>query len=129
MVENQTLHPRAEVYATNALADAITLDGTLKIVSSKNADATLHAEVNRIQYYSIRSSPYDVLRPESLQNTIYIHWKLVSNKTNKTLMEETTTGFSRFFVDSNLQTARQNALPDAMQRTATNIISRITNSF
>ena len=38
-------------------------------------------------------------------------------------------GTSRFAIDSNLQTARTNALPDAMQRAATQVVGRLTDDF
>jgi hypothetical protein len=38
-------------------------------------------------------------------------------------------GVSRFFVDSNLQTARNNALPDALRRAGEALVSRLADGF
>ena len=100
---NKTLIPRGEAIATNSVIDAIASDGTYKI---------------------------DTLRSEVMDNTIIISWKLCDARNPmKILAQGKATGASRFAIDSNLQTARTNALPDAMQRAATQIVGRLSDDF
>jgi hypothetical protein len=130
MFHNDTLHPRAEALATSAATDAIVLDGTYKITNFDKADAVLEGTVHTIDYMALRSTRLDTLRPEELQNTVTLNWKLVdATNRKKVLASGVSTGSSRFFVDSNLQTSRTNALPDALERASTTMVSRLANGF
>lgn len=130
MFHNDTLHPRAEALATSAAADAVVLDGTYRITSFDKADAVLEGTVHRIDYTPLRSTRLDTLRPEELQNTVILNWKLTDARNrSKVLASGSSTGTSRFFVDSNLQTSRTNALPDALQRASESMVSRLANGF
>ncbi|BCX46685.1 lipoprotein [Haloferula helveola] len=130
MFKNDTLHPRAEAIATSSVADALVEDGTYRIASRADADAVLEGTVHLIDYVQIRSARLDTLRPEELQNTVTLNWTLRdAADPNKVLATGTSSGTSRFFVDSNLQTSRNNALPDALQRASEALVSRIANGF
>lgn len=130
MFHNDTLHPRAEALATSAATEAMVSDGTYKITSLNKADAVLEGTVHEIQYTPLRSTRLDTLRPEELQNTVILNWKLLDARDRtKVLASGSSTGTSRFFVDSNLQTSRTNALPDALQRASEAMISRLSNGF
>jgi len=130
MFHNDTLHPRAEALATSAAADAIVQDGTYRITSLDKADAVLEGTVHTVDYMAIRTTRLDTLRPEELQNTVTINWKLKDAKDpTKLLASGVSTGTSRFFVDSNLQTSRTNALPDALQRASEAMVSKLANGF
>ena len=130
MFHNDTLHPRAEALATSAATEAIVSDGTYRITSQGKADAVLEGTLHEIQYTPLRSTRLDTLRPEELQNTVILNWKLMDARNpGKVLASGSSTGTSRFFVDSNLQTSRNNALPDALQRASESMISRLANGF
>jgi hypothetical protein len=130
MFHNDTLHPRAEALATSAATEAIVSDGTYRITSDAKADAVLEGTLHRIEYTPLRSTRLDTLRPEELQNTVILNWKLTDARDrNKVLASGSSAGTSRFFVDSNLQTSRNNALPDALQRASESMISRLANGF
>jgi hypothetical protein len=130
MFHNDTLHPRAEALATSAAGDAVVLDGTYKITSLDKADAVLAGTVHTIDYTALRTTRLDTLRPEELQNTVTLTWTLKDARDpTKVLASGVSTGTSRFFVDSNLQTSRNNALPDALQRASEAMVSRIANGF
>jgi hypothetical protein len=130
MCRNSTLHPRAEALATSAAADAIVLDGTYRITSYDQADAVLETTLRSIEYTPLRSSRLDTLRPEELENIVTLDWKLKDARNpTKLLASGTSTGRSRFFVASNLQTSRNNALPDALQRASESMVSRLANGF
>ena len=121
MFHNDTLHPRA---------DAMVQDGTYRITSLDKADAVLEGTVRTIDYMALRTARLDTLRPEELQNTVTLTWTLKDAKNPaKTLASGISTGTSRFFVDSNLQTSRTNALPDALQRASESMVSKLANGF
>lgn len=130
MFSNATLHPRAEVLATSAVIDALVRDGTYKITNDDKADAVLEGKLATIRYTAIRGTRYDTLLPEELANTVTIHWTLRDARhSNKVLASGTSTGSSQLFVSSNLQTARNNALPEALERAGEELVSRISNGY
>lgn len=130
MFANATLHPRAEALATSAVANAIVLDGTYRIARRDHADAVLDGKVASIQYNAIRSSRRDTQHPEELANTVTLHWSLRDAKNpTKILATGSSTGISQFYVAANLQTARNNALPDALEKAAEAVVSRLANGY
>lgn len=130
MMANDTQHPRAEVIATSALTGALTQDGTYRVGSVDGADAILEARVKSIRYSSIRSRRLDTLRPEELASTVMIDWVLKDGRDpTRVLASGSSAGTSQLFVDADLQTARNNALPDAMERVGVTIVSRLANGF
>lgn len=130
MFANDTLHPRAEAIATSAAADAFVQDGTYRLANPENADAILSGTVAGIDYTQLRVTRLDTLRPEELQNSVTLNWTLRdASDPTRVLATGSSVGSSRFFVDSNLQTSRNNALPDALQRASESMVSRLANGF
>ena len=130
MMENATQHPRAEAIATSAITDAIVQDGTYKLSDPKTADAVLEGEIQSIIYDPLRSSRLDSLVAEELTNTVYIDWRLLDARDpTQILASGRSRGRSAFFVDSNLQTARHHALPDAFERAAQSLVSKLSSGF
>ena len=127
---NKTLIPRGETLATNSVIDAIANDGTYRIVSDHKADAILRGTIESVNYRQVRSTRLDTLRSQDMENIFIISWQLCdANNPLKILAQGKARGASRFAIDSNLQTARTNAMPDAMQRAATQIVGRLTDDF
>jgi len=130
MFENGTLHPRAEAIATSAVSNAFVQDGTYLLSERSDADAVLEGRIIAINYSTLRSSRLDSLVAEELTNTVRIKWTLRDARDpTRTLASGSSNGFSSFFVDSNLQTARQNALPDAFERAAQRLVSRLASGY
>lgn len=130
MFSNSTLHPRAEALATSAVANAIVQDGTYRIARSDQADAVLEGDLREIRYSVIRGNRLDTLRPEELANTVTIDWKLLDARDRtRVLASGTSRGVSQLYVSENLQTARNNALPEALERAGEAMVSRIANGY
>jgi hypothetical protein len=130
MLENGNLHPRAEAIATSAVTAAVVQNGTYRLSDLDHADAVLEGEVASIEYKALRGSRLDALAAEELTNTVKISWRLKDARDpTKLLASGSSIGQSTFFADSNLQTARQNALPDAFERAAQNLVLRISSGY
>ncbi|MGJ8695918.1 MAG: LPS assembly lipoprotein LptE [Verrucomicrobiaceae bacterium] len=130
LAKNHTLFPRAEALATNSVVDQLVRDGTYRIGTDSRSDATLHLALRKIQYRQVRSSFFDTLKSEELEMEITLAWTLIDPaKPGAPLEEGQSVSRSRFFVDDNLQTARANALPDALQRGARKIVARLADGF
>lgn len=130
MFSNSTLQPRAEVVATSAVVSAFVQDGTYRIEKRDHADAILEGEIRSIKYTSIRGTRLDTLRPEELANTITLVWTLRDAKDpTKILASGSSTGSSQLFVASNLQTAKNNALPEALEHAGVALVSQLANGY
>ncbi|NJM37161.1 MAG: hypothetical protein HC845_04410 [Akkermansiaceae bacterium] len=130
MLSNSTLHPRAEAIATSAVINALVQDGSYQIKKSELADAVLEANLLEIKYSAIRGTRLDTLRPEELSNTVTISWKLLDAKDRtKILASGKSQGSSQLFASSNLQTARNAALPEACERAGEALVSVLANGY
>ena len=130
MFDNTTLYPRAEAIATSAITSAMVQDGTYRLARRDQADAVLEGKLSEIKYDVLRSTRTDVQHPEELSNTVTLVWKLRDAKDpTKLLASGTSTGVSQFYVSDNLQTARNNALPDALEQAGEALVSRLSNGY
>jgi hypothetical protein len=130
MFSNVTLQPRAEAIATSAVVRAFVQDGTYGIEKSDQADAILEGEIRSIIYTPIRGNRLDTLRPQELTNNITLAWTLRDAKDpTKILASGSAVGHSQLFVASNLQTAKNNALPEAMERAGVALVSQLADGY
>lgn len=130
MFKNATLHPRAEALATSAVTNAFVQDGTYRISDLDHADAVLEGNLRSIKYSPIRGTRLDTLLPEELENTVTLQWELRDAKDpTKVLASGSSIGKSQLFVSDNLQTARNNALPEALERAGEALVSRLADGY
>lgn len=130
LFENRTLHPRVEVTATNAVIAALASDGTYQLTGIERADAVLNGVVTNLHYRQVRANRFDTMRAEEMEVTAEVEWVLTdAHQPLRVLKRGETRASTRFFIDSNQQTARQNALPDAMQRLGKAITARLADDF
>ena len=130
MFSNSTQHPRAEAIATSAVTDAMVRDGTYRIAAAGEADAILEGEIERIRYRAIRGTRFDSLFPEELANTVTLRWTLRDARDpTHVLATGVSEGTSQLFVSANLQTARNNALPEALERAGEALVSQLANGY
>ncbi len=130
MLTNDTQHPRAEAQATSAVADALIRDGTYRVSAIQDADAVFEGVVQKIEYSTVRGTRFDTLLAEEFRNTVTLKWQLLDARDpTRILARGTSSGSSQLFRDSNLQTARNNALNDALESAAESMVSRIADGF
>ncbi|MES2476652.1 MAG: LPS assembly lipoprotein LptE [Verrucomicrobiota bacterium] len=130
MFKNSTMHPRAESLATSAVAAAIVQDGTYRVSGIDSCDAVLEGDLSDIHYRNIRGARYDTLAPEELANTATLRWTLRDGRDpTKVLATGSAEGSSQLFVSDNLQTAKNNALPEALERAGVALVSQLSNGF
>ena len=130
LAKSRVIFPRVEANNTNTMVDAQVREGTNRLSKYRMADATLLITLEAIDYQQVRSSTVDVLRSEELQLRVTVSYKLADNKRPGIVLEAgRERGDSRLFVDDNLQTARMNALPDALQRATQSIIARLADGI
>lgn len=130
MFSNDTQHPRAGALATSAVTNALVQDGTYRISILDQADAVLEGTLKQIEYTSIRGTRRDTLYPEELANKVTLKWTLRDAKDpTRLLASGSSKGTSQLFVSANLQTARNNALPEALDRASEALVSTLANGY
>jgi hypothetical protein len=109
---------------------SFTTDGTYRITSLDEADAVLEGRVASIQYTQLVGNRLDTALPEQLRNAVTLGWELKDARDrSKVLMAGSSVGTSQLFVTSNLQTSRNNALPEAVERAGEKMVSQLSSSY
>ena len=130
LAKSRVIFPRAEALTTNTVVDTFASDGTYRIGSASHSDATLEVTLRAIDYRQVRSSRFDTLLSEELEMEVTLDWVLINPaKPGAPLDKGRSRERTRFFVADNLQTARANALPDALERASRGIVSRLSDGF
>ena len=130
MFANDTQHPRAEAIATSAVANALLQEGAFRLSSTDAADAILEGKVSSIRYSPLRGTRLNPQLAEEFYNTITLTWTLRDAKNpTRILASGSSEGTSQLFRDPNLQTARHNALDDALERAADSLVSKISHGY
>ena len=70
LAANSTQIPRAAAYVTNGVVDALVQDGTYRLGTEENSDATLEVEFAEVTYSSVRTNRFNRLRPLELSMTV-----------------------------------------------------------
>ena len=77
LAKNSTQIPRAGALVTNGVVDALVRDGTYRLGTAENADATLEVEFYRVNFAAIRSASANSLRSEELSMTVEFRWRVI----------------------------------------------------
>lgn len=126
--KNDTLEPRLEVLATNALIKKIQADGAYKIVPASEADAVLNAtivDIHRSQFRAVRSN---TLRTSELLMRLQIRYT-VNDSAGTELLAGQASGASNIVLDPNVQLTERQALADAAERLSTSLASQISEGW
>ncbi|MFT6239712.1 MAG: outer membrane lipopolysaccharide assembly protein LptE/RlpB [Paracoccaceae bacterium] len=130
LAESRAVFPRIEALTTNSIVDALVQDGSYRLGTSSKSDATLLITLDSLSYRQARSSSDDVLRSEELRLEVTVSYQLLDPTRPGVILDEGKgRGHTRLFVGDNLQTARVNALPDALQRASQSIIARLADGI
>lgn len=127
--KNETLEPRIQSLATNAVIKQIQMDGSFTVASLKNADATLNATIKTIEHRQLRAVRTDVLRTSELEVIVSIEYNVVDNQTSAILSKGTAVGRTNIFLDPNFQLSERQAVQQAAQRAATNLVTSISEGW
>lgn len=127
MPDNRTMYLNLEASLANHLADAVIQDGVYQLVTSAKADARLYTKIKHVKYNQIRASRTDGLRAEELSMSLTVSWEVYSSEERVLLESGQASSTTRFYIEDNLQIARQNAFPDVLQRISLKIISSLSS--
>jgi len=126
---NKTLVPRIEVLVTDTVIKQLQQDGTFQIAGSGNADATLKAEITRIDRVPARSVRGNVLQTTEFSLTMRLRYTLVAQNGTELAPPAEAVGVSSFFVGQDVTTDERQALPLATEDLATRLVAQLSEGW
>ena len=128
-VKNLTLEPRIDVHMTNAIISRMQEDGTYKVATQGNADASLEVTITEIQRRQLRSARFNTLRTRELGLNLMLTYRLVDLRTQEVLRQGSARGETTVFIDANYQNAERQAIPEAAERAAERLVSNLSEGW
>ena len=127
-VKSDTLEPRSGLIITNSVIKEFQSDGTYRIESLANADATLNIVFADVERRQLRSARFDTLRTRELRYTIDLNWELVG-RDGEVISLGTVKGNTDIFLDPNFQLSEREALPLAAEDAARKLVARLSEGW
>ncbi|MBX7209273.1 MAG: hypothetical protein K1X78_13225 [Verrucomicrobiaceae bacterium] len=127
--QNDTLEPRLSALVTNAVIKQLQLDGAYQVASKDRADAVLECRIKRINRSPYRSVRTNVLVTSELYVGLYVDYKVKESGTNTLLHSGRVYGASYIVLDPNFQLSEHQAMEEASQRIASQIVNEIAEGW
>jgi hypothetical protein len=127
--KNKTLVPRIEVLVTDTVIKQLQQDGTFQIASGENADATLKAEIIRINRVPARSVRGNVLATVEFNLAMDVKYSVVGRDGTMLVASAEAIGNTSFFVSSDVTTDERQALPLATEDLATRMVAQLSEGW
>jgi hypothetical protein len=126
---NRTLVPRIEVLVTDTVIKQLQQDGTFQITNGDKADATLTAEIDRINRLPARSVRGNVLATTEFSLALIVKYSLTGRSGQQLVPPAQVVGTTTFFVSSDVTSDERQALPLATEDLATRLVSQISEGW
>ena len=127
--KNHTLVPHIEVLVTDTVIKQLQQDGTFQIASGENADATLTAEIFRINRSPARSVRGNVLATTEFNLGLVVKYTLIGRDGKSLAPQEQVIGTTSFFVSTDVTTDERQALPLATEDLATRLVAQLSEGW
>jgi hypothetical protein len=129
MFKNNTLLPRIEALVTGTVIKQIQQDGTYQVAGGKEADATLKAEISRVNRSPARSVRGNVLATTEFNLTMHVKYQLIGRDGKPLGPSSEAIGTTSFFVGTDVTTDERQALPLATEELATRLVSQLSEGW
>jgi len=142
--KNSTLLPRIEVLVTDTVIKQFQQDGTYQIGNESNADATLKAEISRVNRAPARSLSGNVLSTTEFNMVMRVKYRLVGRDGKAIGPPGEVQGTTSFFRSNNsgnasasgngndngdVVTDERQAIPLAAEELATNLVTQLSEGW
>ena len=127
--KNATLLPRIEVLVTDTVIKQFQQDGTFRVASEDNADATLKGEIIRIDRSPARSVRGNVLATIEFNLNMRVKYTLIGRDGKPLAPAAEAVGTTSFFVGTDVITDERQALPLATEELATQLVSQLSEGW
>jgi hypothetical protein len=104
-------------------------DGTFQIAKGEDADATLTAEIIRINRLPARSVRGNVLATVEFNLSMSVRYRVIGRDGTQLVGSAEATGTTTFFVSSDPATDERQALPLATEDLATRLVSQLSEGW
>jgi outer membrane lipopolysaccharide assembly protein LptE/RlpB len=126
---NKTLLPRIEALVTDTVIKQFQQDGTFRVASEANADATLKGEIMRMDRTPARFVRGNVLATREFALTMRVKYSLVGRNGEVLAIPNEATGSTSFFVGTDVTTDERQALPLATEQLAKNLVTQLSEGW
>lgn len=127
--KNSTYTPRAEAIVTDTVIKLFQQDGTYRIASDGDADATLKGEIIQISRSPARSVRGNVLATTEFLLTMQVRYSLIARDGTALVRSGRAVGRTSFFVGADVVTDERQALPLATEDLATQLITQLSEGW
>ena len=127
--KNHTLVPHIEVLVTDTVIKQLQQDVTFQIASGEDADATLTAEIYRINRAPARSLRENVLATTEFSLNLIVKYTLIGRDGKPLAPPDQVIGTTSFFVSSDVTTDERQALPLATEDLATRLVAQLSEGW
>jgi hypothetical protein len=127
--ENKTLLPHIEVLVTDTVIKQLQQDGTFQIGREGDADATLKAQITRIDRLPARSVRGNVLQTTEFNLTMRLKYTLLARDGTTIAPSAEVAGTTSFFVSTDVTTDERQALPLATEDLATRLVTQLSEGW
>jgi hypothetical protein len=126
---NVTLVPRIEVLVTGTVIKQFQQDGTFRIVSEENADATLKGEIIVVGRSPARSVRGNVLATTEFNLALRVRYTLIGRDGKPLAGPSEAGGATSFFVGDDVIADERQALPLAAEELAKHLVSQLSEGW
>jgi outer membrane lipopolysaccharide assembly protein LptE/RlpB len=127
--KNKTLIPHIEVLVTDTVIKQLQQDGTFKIAGDGNADATLTADITRIDRLPARSVRGNVLQTTEFNLTMHLKYTLVDSNGAALVPSGEAVGATSFFVGSDVTTDERQEMPLDTEDLDTRVVRQLSEGW
>ena len=126
---NATLIPRIEVLLSGTVIKQFQQDGTFRIATEDNADATLKGEIVVVGRSPARSLRGNVLATTEFNLALRLRYTLVGRDGKTIAGPSEAMGSTSFFVGEDVTTDERQALPLAAEELAKQLVSQLSEGW
>ena len=126
---NGTLLPRIEALVTGTVIKQFQQDGTFRIASEDNADASLKGEIIAVGRSPARSVRGNVLATTEFNLSLRVRYTLVGRDGKTIAGPSEAAGSTSFFVGEDVNTDERQALPLAAEQLAGRLVSQLSEGW
>ena len=120
--ENASNEPTVETAATKAAIEEFQKDGSLKVVSSENADAIVNVTITNVKMETVTLNKDNTRQTSEYRLIIYATVTFVRHKTNETILQRNVSGEYKMTPTGDISAAKKTTIPYASKDLAHKIV-------
>ena len=127
--KNETQEPRIQSLITNGVIKHIQRDGSYSIASEAKSDAIVYGVIKQIDRRQLRAARTDVLKTRELEVIVTLEYVVRNSSTGEEVGKGSVKGRTDVFLDANFQLSERQAVQQAAEEAAVNLVSALSEGF